>query len=215
MMEIIRRRVKYPRIEINPEGKIKVIAPSGYDVSGFVKRKQTWIDKKLSEISGLKRQAENKGDRFLLNGLYYELKTGSALEIDIIRNIMVMPELTELHSWLKEKLREEVSYKAKSLSRLVDVNYGKIYIKRQRTRWASCSSKGNLSFNVAMMALPETLREYIIIHELSHQLERNHSKKFWKIVGQHYPNYKKAREELKQYSLMVAKNGIWNKLMEC
>jgi hypothetical protein len=215
MMEIIRRRVKYPRIEIKPEGKIKVIAPPGYDVSGFVKRKQAWIDKKLKEISGLKRQVEDKDDKFLLNGSYYELKTGSALEIDSIRNIMVMPELTELHSWLKGKLREEVSYKAKFLSRLVDVNYGKIYIKRQKTRWASCSGKGNLSFNVAMMALPETLREYIIIHELSHQLERNHSKKFWKIVEQHYPNYKKAREEIKQYSLMLAKNGIWNKLMEC
>jgi len=212
-MEIIRRRVRYPRIEIKHDGKIKVIAPKGYDVKAFVKRKQGWIDKKLKEISDLQHQAESKDNTLLLNGLPYELKYGDAIKIDNVRRIVMVSDLAELYTWIREKLREEVSYKAILLSRLMDTNYNRIFIKRQKTRWASCSGKGNLSFNMAMMSLPETLREYIVVHELSHQIERNHSKKFWKVVERQYPNYKNAKAELKQYSLVLAKNDIWKRLL--
>jgi predicted metal-dependent hydrolase len=211
-MDIIRRRVKYPRIEIKPDGKVRVIAPKGYDVDGFVKRKQGWIDKKLKEIKDLERQAESNDGRLLLNGLSYELKHGDVLEIDNIKHIIITPDFAKLSVWIKEKIREEVTYKTRLLSKLIGVSYSKIYIRRQKTRWASCSGKGNLSFNMAMLALPETLKEYIVIHELSHQVERNHSKRFWKVVEQHYPNYKKAREELKRYSLILGKSNLWRGL---
>ncbi len=212
-MDIIRRRVKYPRIEIKPDGKVRVIAPKGYDVDGLVKRKQGWIDKNLKEIKDIERQAESNDGTLLLNGLSYELKLGDALEIDSIKHIVMTPDLTKLSEWVKERIREEVTYKAGLLSRLMGVSYSRIYIRRQKTRWASCSSKGNLSFNMSMLALPETLKEYIIIHELSHQLERNHSKRFWKVVERHYPNYKKAREELKRYSLILTKCSLWKRLV--
>jgi predicted metal-dependent hydrolase len=142
------------------------------------------------------------------------LKPGDILEIDSVKHIIITPDLAKLSVWVKERIREEVTYKARLLSALMGVSYSRIYIRRQKTRWASCSSKGNLSFNMSMLALPETLKEYIVIHELSHQLERNHSKRFWKVVERHYPNYKKAREELKRYSLILTKCNIWKRLVD-
>ena len=75
----------------------------------------------------------------------------------------------------------------------------KISIKNQKTRWGSCSGKRNLSFNYKLLFLPENLRDYIIIHELCHLKEMNHSKNFWNLVSQKVPDYKALRRQIKLY----------------
>lgn len=78
---------------------------------------------------------------------------------------------------------------------------GKIFIKNSRTRWGSCSSKGNLNFNYRLSLLPAHLAHYVIVHELCHLREFNHSQRFWDLVALTVPEYKACREELKKYSL--------------
>ena len=73
---------------------------------------------------------------------------------------------------------------------------GKIGIRGQYTRWGSCSSKGNLSFNYTLLQFREEVIDYVIIHELCHLKEMNHSKRFWKLVGKLCPDYKNLRKEL-------------------
>ena len=213
-MDIVRRSVKYARIEIQPEGTIKVVAPKGFDVDELIRRKQNWIDDKLSRIGSMADEIRGKENMLLLNGSFYELSPGEVLDIDNGRNIVTTPGLTKLREWLGKRLREEVHHKSRHHGGLMGVEYGRIFIRRQKTKWASCSGKGNLSFNMAMMALPETLREYLVIHELAHRLERSHREKFWTTVERQYPNTKNARAELNRYSLMLAVNGIWKSLME-
>jgi predicted metal-dependent hydrolase len=75
---------------------------------------------------------------------------------------------------------------------------GKIRIKNQKSRWGSCSSKGNLNFNYKVVLLPEHLSDYIIVHELCHIGEFNHSRNFWNLVEQTIPDYMGARRELKK-----------------
>ena len=80
---------------------------------------------------------------------------------------------------------------------IVGVTYGRITIRNQRTKWGSCSSKGNLNFNCVLMLAPEWVRDYIVIHELCHRKEMNHSAAFWAEVARVCPNYKEAEAWLK------------------
>lgn len=76
--------------------------------------------------------------------------------------------------------------------------FNKISIKNQRTRWGSCSKKGNLNFNYKIFLLPERLADYIVVHELCHLGEFNHSQNFWKLVAKTTPDYLEIRRELKK-----------------
>ena len=99
------------------------------------------------------------------------------------------------------------SAKTFALSRLLYWNqyynfkYGAIKIKSQTTRWGSCSSKGNLNFNYRIVLLPEHLADYLIVHELCHLGEFNHSQKFWNLVKKTIPDFAQRRYELKKIKL--------------
>jgi predicted metal-dependent hydrolase len=90
-------------------------------------------------------------------------------------------------------LPERVRYFAEKIG----VSYGRITIRSQRTRWGSCSAKGNLNFNCLLSLCPEEVRDYVVIHELCHRKEMNHSDKFWSHVARVCPDYKARRKWLK------------------
>ena len=113
----------------------------------------------------------------------------------------VTPEILELTS----KAKEELPVIVKKYADLMGVNYNRITIRHQKTRWGSCTKTGNLSFNCLILKMPEIVRDYVIVHELAHRKELNHSTKFWTIVAEYCPWYKDAKQWLKD-------NG--NKLME-
>lgn len=78
------------------------------------------------------------------------------------------------------------------------VSYGRITVREQKTRWGSCSAKGNLSFNWKLVLMPEEILDYLVVHELAHRKEMNHSPAFWKVVEREIPDYKTRRAWLKQ-----------------
>ena len=83
-------------------------------------------------------------------------------------------------------------------AKAIGLTYGRITIRRQKTRWGSCSVKGNLNFNCLLMLCPEEVRNYVVIHELCHRLEMNHSSRFWAEVAKHCPDYARHRKWLKE-----------------
>ena len=87
--------------------------------------------------------------------------------------------------------------KVEKYAQILGVSYGRITIRSQRTRWGSCSSKGNLNFNCLLTQVPEQVMDYVIVHELCHRIEMNHSGRFWKLVEQIMPDYKTHRKWLK------------------
>ena len=89
---------------------------------------------------------------------------------------------------------ERVEYFAK----VIGVTYGKITVRNQKTRWGSCSSKGNLNFNCLLMLAPPEVLDYVVVHELCHRKQMNHSKAFWLEVEKVLPNYKEVRKWLKE-----------------
>lgn len=81
---------------------------------------------------------------------------------------------------------------------LLQVSYGRITIRHQKTRWGSCSGKGNLNFNCLLMLAPPQVQDYVVVHELCHRLEMNHSPRFWALVEGVLPDYRKHRRWLKE-----------------
>lgn len=88
--------------------------------------------------------------------------------------------------------------KVAHFSEIYKLEYNRISIRNQRTRWGSCSKKGNLNFNFKIIQLPERLADYIIAHEICHLKEFNHSRNFWNLVEMAIPDYRNAIKELKK-----------------
>ncbi len=106
-----------------------------------------------------------------------------------------------------EKYKEEAQLlaekKVEEYNRIYKFRFNKIAIKNQKTRWGSCSKKGNLNFNYKIAILPEPLADYIVVHELCHLGEFNHSQKFWNLVAKTMPNYLEIRNDLKKQGLVL------------
>ena len=102
-------------------------------------------------------------------------------------------ELAELTRQAKIDLPQRIARFAPMLG----VTYGRITVRHQKTRWGSCSGKRNLNFNCLLMLEPERVRDYVVVHELCHLLEMNHSSRFWALVKKRMPDYEEARRWLR------------------
>lgn len=100
----------------------------------------------------------------------------------------------------RERARVMLTEKCQRFAARMGVTYGKISIREQKTRWGSCSAKGNLNFNWKLALMPEEISDYLVVHELAHRVEMNHSPAFWKVVEREIPDYKERR-------IWLRKNG--------
>ena len=102
-------------------------------------------------------------------------------------------ELAAVLAEARVKLPKLVARYAKEMG----VSYEKVFVKAQKTRWGSCSSKGNINLNCLLINVPPYVRKYVIVHELAHRKEMNHSERFWRVVAEAIPEYQKAVKWLK------------------
>lgn len=108
--------------------------------------------------------------------------------------LLTQAEVQTLAELARQELPTLVAYYAEQLG----VSYGRVTVRAQHTRWGSCSSKGNLNFNCLLMLTPPSVREYIVVHELCHLKEMNHSARFWEQVARIMPSYKTPEAWLKE-----------------
>ncbi|MCR4656996.1 MAG: M48 family metallopeptidase, partial [Lachnospiraceae bacterium] len=99
---------------------------------------------------------------------------------------------------LKRQAKKVITPIVAQVAAEIGVTYGAVSVRAQKTRWGSCSSKGNLNFNCLLILLPEHIQRYVIVHELCHRKEMNHSQAFWREVGKYQPTYQKDRAELRE-----------------
>lgn len=117
-----------------------------------------------------------------------------------------MEEIRRLADEAMRVLPERAAYYAPK----VGVSYGRITIRNQRTRWGSCSGKGNLNFNCLLMLAPEQVQDYVVVHELCHRLEMNHSARFWSEVERVFPDYRIAKQWLKEHGEEIMRRMTGN-----
>lgn len=120
------------------------------------------------------------------------------IEAHLSRITAPMPPLTaEERAALMAAAKEDIPHRVAHFATLLGISVGRITIRCQRTRWGSCSTKGNVNFNCLLMLCPEDVRDYVVVHELCHRLEMNHSPRFWGLVARILPDYRQHRTWLK------------------
>lgn len=120
------------------------------------------------------------------------------------RQIQQLPQYTqEQIAELKVQAKQDVAKRAALFAPLVGVSYSRITIRHQKSRWGSCSGKGNLNFNCLLMLVPEPVRDYVVVHELCHRKQMNHSALFWAEVERILPNYKTSRKWLREHEYQI------------
>ncbi|NLA39406.1 MAG: M48 family metallopeptidase [Methanomicrobiales archaeon] len=212
---VVRKAVRSARLQVRPDGTLRVVAPPSFDVGGFLLENAAWIEERREEFDRLADEGRGREDQILLHGRFYRLLPGAKFTVDEVSGDVTSPSASTLKSALTLMLREEVADRLKGYPDLVGKEGpGRITVRRQRTRWGSCSSAGNLSFNLRVVALPDPLREYIIVHEAAHLQERNHSARFWQLVSDHYPDYRAAKTELQRYWVILERNLVWGSLQD-
>lgn len=209
---VIRKAVRSARLQVRPDGTLRVVAPPLFDVGGFLRRNAAWIDERREEFDRLAVEGRGREDRLLLHGRFYRLVPGAGFAIDETRETVAFPSVPTLRRDLSGMLKEEILNRLKAHPDLTDPWPGRITVKLQKTRWGSCSSLGNLNINLRAVALPDPLREYIVVHEAAHLRERNHSKRFWLLVGDRYPGYRAAESELRRYWVILERNRVWGSI---
>lgn len=172
---IIRSSRKTVGISVKPDGSVTVRAPKRIpkkELTELLKKKEPWIRKHIERFE--REQKERQQER-LTHLQLRELAQQAAA---------VIPGRVEL------------------FAKQIGVDYGRITIRNQKTRWGSCSGKGNLNFNCLLMLAPPEVLDYVVVHELCHRKEMNHSGAFWQEVEKILPDYKESVRWLK-------KEGIW------
>lgn len=219
-IETIFRNRKTMVIQIRPTGAIKIIAPLGTSnkrVADALESKAGWIRKKLTELHAFPK-TESLMDGSILPYLGKDLilkieasgKESSHKPEIIGKELIVRIEkdrISEIDSlvsdFYKDKTRELVSERIEYYSSEVGTKPVRLSFRDQKTRWASCSSKKTLSFNLRCSMLSPELLDYIIVHELSHLIHMNHSAEFWKHVEEVLPDYKERRKKLKAEGVKI------------
>ena len=175
--QLIRSSRRTLAIEIKSSGEVLVRAPyrcSRAEISRFIQAKQDWILRTQEKLVRQRAEAE----------------AAEKLDSDAIRA-------------LAEQALAVLPGKVRHFASLAGVSYGRITIRNQRTRWGSCSAEGNLNFNCLLMLTPEKVQDYVVVHELCHRKELNHSARFWQEVERVMPDYRIPRKWLKDHGSAI------------
>lgn len=164
-------------ITVHPDGRVVLTKPKRISIraaEAFLAKHQEWIEIAIEKFR--KRVEKKRIDQILL------------------------PRPRKNSTAYKEARKEArvlVTERLKHFNELYNFTYGTISIRDQKTRWGSCSAKGNLSFNYRIVYLPKELQDYIVVHELCHTKEHNHSERFWEQVARAIPDHAWLRKELR------------------
>ena len=137
------------------------------------------------------RMSRKEAEAFLLS-------KRSWIEKHLAHRPAVAPLTPDELDWLTDAAKDDIPPRVRRLAAVLGISYGRVTIRSQHTRWGSCSAKGNLNFNCLLMLCPEEVRDYVVIHELCHRKEMNHSAPFWALVEAACPDYRTARQWLKE-----------------
>lgn len=207
-------------ISLDKTGAITVAVPyrvSEASVNELLQKKAHWIFEKLAAIEAAAAgidslRAFNDGDSYLYLGKPYTLKL---IEDPLLKRPIVRIGEARLEVYYKApKEAEDIKAALKQLylaqflkilearvryySDKIGVIPGRVAVREQKTRWGSCSSRGNLNFNWKLVMAPPEILDYVVVHELCHMKELNHSTSFWNLVRSFCPDYKKNRKWLKE-----------------
>lgn len=211
-----RSKRKTLSLSVLKDGSVIVKAPISIRddvINRFVEDKQSWIREKLASI----KETQNKFEdvismrKCLIFGSKYQviktdvkqIQTSNNFEI-LIPNKLEGEKLTKSISlWFKKLAKKALLDRLEFIENRINLKSSSFKIGDSRGRWGSCNSYGNIILNYRVVMLPPAIIDYVIVHELCHLVELNHSKRFWDNVEKYLPNYEISRKNIKEYGFLL------------
>jgi len=204
------------RITVSSKG-VTVTLPKGVplrEAERFMRQNAEWVTAQLERASRQAKPSALPPDVILWRGEAVQLvrveepdrKSRARVEASRGRLRVYLPAGSRIstrsaaEAWLRASARDEIGQVVAAEARRMGAHPKALSIRDQRTRWGSCSSRGNLSFNWRLVMAPPTVLRYVVIHELTHLFEPNHSKDFWAVVARYDPDFKRSRTWLRKNS---------------
>jgi predicted metal-dependent hydrolase len=211
----ISRRARRMAIRVFPGGRVEVVVPAGAGlpaVERFVARHRDWAERRAHELRQSAPVAADRQPsqvRLELLGREWSVEYAAGTrrqvtDIDGTRLRVQLPQLSErqvaqaLIPWLTRLASHELSQRLRQLAHELGIDYARMSVRRQRTRWGSCSTQGTISLNVCLLFQSPAVVRYLMIHELCHRRHMNHSRRFWALVESLEPGWKTLDAELLQ-----------------
>jgi len=220
----INARAKRMRLKVDALGKVEVVIPRESHrrlVAGFVAEHDAWLKRTVARMLATRAQVSGLDDPVpgliefpalgecwvVTHGVEFPLKIRQAEGENGLLTLRVggTPEVarTTLRKWLSRRAGPVLSQWLAEVSRETGLEYARVTIRGQRTRWGSCSARKSINLNRNLLFVrPEAVR-YLLVHELSHTKHLNHGARFWNLVGQHVPDYPVFEAELNRASRLV------------
>jgi len=216
VVEVIRtNRLRTATIKV-VGNKVEVSVPqllSDARIKDLLMKKSTWIKRKLidhSQIALPKPKEYINGEAFPYMGRNYRLKvvkgsensvklTQGYIQVTVARTAKVNDQLIRdlLVNWYMDLAIARLKEKTLKYAKQLGVIPKSISVRDYKSRWGSCSVKGDISYNWRIILAPQEIVDYVVVHELSHMIQHNHSPKYWKLVEKIFPNHQDCREWLK------------------
>jgi predicted metal-dependent hydrolase len=209
----ISRKARRLSIRVFPGGRVEVVVPPGVGlpaIERFVSKHRTWAEKRVREFALLapsvaqRRPAEIQlpltGQRW--NVAYQPGGRGAVTEArDGLLHVRLARDSERevsrlLLRWLGGVALGELRQRLEDTSRDIGIDYARMHLRRQRTRWGSCSTAGTISLNLCLMFQKPEIVRYLMVHELCHRRHMNHSERFWDLVASFEPNWRALDREL-------------------
>ena len=213
-------RARRVRLEIKPESGLTVVIPRYFGIGwvpNLLREKRDWIlgnfasyDKVQSQFAGATEVEADDAISYLGRKLMVltEESTGKTDCVRLEPDRLVVSTVSAgkglnviLEQWYRIQAAALLGQKVQEWSAKLRVSHNGVTIRSQKTRWGSCSRKGSLSFNWKLLMAPEPVIDYVVIHELAHLREMNHSKSFWRLVAEHCSGWRELRKWLKTHEV--------------
>jgi predicted metal-dependent hydrolase len=203
----VSRRAKYAKLQIKPYGGLEVVIPVRFPkkaVPQLLKQHAEWIGKQLEKQQHRISAAVLPGVIYLAinetitHVMYGSNRPGRRLQSEhlVITDGGYQQSVKQLRQWIRKQAWQILPPMLERLSGATGLDYKKISIRSQKTRWGSCSTSGTISLNDQLLFVDRASAEYLIMHELCHRHHMNHSAKFWQLVETHCPNYREHEAAL-------------------
>lgn len=217
---ILKKKVKNITIKVKSNCEVILTAPlhiEGSHINNILSKKDSWIKEKIAffkkHSQHIPSQKYISGENIKFLGRDYRLKVFPSLKETVeLKNGYIniftyekndfQKKETLINAWYLFHLKKEINKTINKYESIINRKVNKVSIKKMRTRWGSCNpTKAYINLNSALVKVPIQCIEYVVLHELSHLLYPNHSKKFHDYLCIHMPNWKTIKEQLNKYSI--------------
>lgn len=205
---VVRRsdRARRVRVNVHPHAGVEVVLPRRSPeraAAAAVRELRPWIERRLAEMGAARaRVAERAGTVPYLGEPLRLVREAGRSRVHRRDGELLVPEqetAQALERWYRRMARAEIGPRLDRASALAGLPYSGLDIREQRTRWASCSSSGRMSFNWRLLLAPEQVLEYVVWHEVCHLEVHDHSPRFWGLVARRWPTWREDRAWLREH----------------